>query len=164
MENDVRFTIDIPKSLHTKIKRSSIASGQSMKLLVCNALELIVDNSNGEVFYNIFSFIKSKVSLKKFVLEIAISPEEVFEEKESLLKINCPFCKEEESSLTVNKNKEIFFCFKCNVGGDVISFVSRYYNCSPSDAIRKLIKLYDIEVPDTYMNILNQKDKYSEST
>lgn len=52
----------------------------------------------------------------------------------------CPFHSEKTPSFTVNQSKQIFHCFGCGVGGDVISFVSKYENLSFNEAVNLLAK------------------------
>jgi len=55
-------------------------------------------------------------------------------EVESYWKGNCPFHIDESFSFTVNPTKNVFYCFQCHVGGDVITFISKIKNCSPLEA------------------------------
>ena len=57
------------------------------------------------------------------------------------LKGLCPFkgCGEKES-FTVSA-KEIFYCFECHKGGDVISFIATMKNISQLDAVEWIVKL-----------------------
>lgn len=41
----------------------------------------------------------------------------------------CPFHGEKTPSFTVNENKQIFQCFGCGAGGDVIDFIQEYHGC-----------------------------------
>ena len=40
----------------------------------------------------------------------------------------------------VSKSKQIYKCFGCNAGGDVISFVMRYENVDFMDAVKILAR------------------------
>jgi DNA primase len=44
----------------------------------------------------------------------------------SRLKALCPFHKEKTPSFTVNPERQIYHCFGCGVGGDVIRFIQEY--------------------------------------
>lgn len=61
----------------------------------------------------------------------------------------CPFHSEKDPSFTVNENKQMFFCFGCNVGGDVIKFIQLIENISYPEAIRMLAERSGIHLPQT---------------
>ncbi len=48
-----------------------------------------------------------------------------FETKGKELVVRCPFHDDERPSLRVNVEKNVFKCFACDVGGDVIAFVAK---------------------------------------
>lgn len=50
----------------------------------------------------------------------------------------CPFHEDSNPSLTISSTKQIFKCFACGQGGDVISFVSEYEKITFQQAIKKL--------------------------
>ena len=52
----------------------------------------------------------------------------------------CPFHSEKTGSFMVSKSKQIYKCFGCNAGGDVISFVMRYENVDLMDAVKILAR------------------------
>lgn len=52
----------------------------------------------------------------------------------------CPFHKEKTPSFTVNEEKQIFHCFGCGVGGDLIEFLSKYLNVNTYEVVRLLEK------------------------
>jgi len=60
---------------------------------------------------------------------------------------NCPFHLEKSPSFFVNPEKQFFNCFGCQVGGDVIKFVSMVENISFKEALIKLARLQGIEIP-----------------
>ena len=50
----------------------------------------------------------------------------------------CPFHKEKTPSFTVNPKTNLYHCFGCNAGGDVIGFICKKDNISFREAIEKL--------------------------
>ena len=42
----------------------------------------------------------------------------------------CPFHNEKTPSFSVSPDKGLFYCFGCQVGGNVASFISKYENIS----------------------------------
>jgi DNA primase len=50
----------------------------------------------------------------------------------------CPFHQEKTPSFTVNKDKQLFYCFGCGAGGDIFTFVMRIENLSFPQAARWL--------------------------
>jgi len=92
---------------------------------------------------NIFSFIKSRILIQDVVSEYTSL------KKAGLYwKASCPFHSEKDASFTVSPHKEIFYCFGCHAGGDVISFIEKMEQCSPLEAARFLVDRYNIEVPE----------------
>ena len=54
------------------------------------------------------------------------------------LKGLCPFHQEKSPSFTVNRDKGVFHCFGCGVGGDVVKFVQLYQKSTFPEAVRYL--------------------------
>lgn len=50
----------------------------------------------------------------------------------------CPFHGEKTPSFSVNQSKQIFYCFGCGKGGDVIKFTMEYENLTFQEAVKKL--------------------------
>jgi len=50
----------------------------------------------------------------------------------------CPFHREKSPSFNVNAQRQIFHCFGCHKGGDVISFVREYENLNFFEAVKRL--------------------------
>lgn len=51
-------------------------------------------------------------------------------------KASCPFHTEKTASFSINKNKQIFKCFGCGVGGDAITLVSKLFGVSPFESAK----------------------------
>lgn len=59
----------------------------------------------------------------------------------------CPFHKEKTPSFSVSPDKQIFHCFGCGVGGDVISFICKLENVNYKEAIEILAEKAGIALP-----------------
>ena len=59
----------------------------------------------------------------------------------------CPFHQEKTPSFMVSPAKQIFHCFGCNVGGDIIGFVRQYEKVGFKDALEILAKKLGLAVP-----------------
>ncbi len=61
----------------------------------------------------------------------------------------CPFHKEKTPSFSVSPDKQIFHCFGCGVGGDVITFICKIENVNYKEAIEILAEKSGIALPTT---------------
>lgn len=59
----------------------------------------------------------------------------------------CPFHKEKSPSFSVSPDKQIFHCFGCGVGGNVIHFVSKIENISFMETMEMLANRAGITLP-----------------
>jgi DNA primase len=50
----------------------------------------------------------------------------------------CPFHQEKTPSFTVSQAKQVFYCFGCGQGGDVIKFIERVENLTFAEAVERL--------------------------
>ena len=60
----------------------------------------------------------------------------------------CPFHNEKTPSFMASDAKQIFHCFGCGVGGDVVTFIRRVENLEYVDALKFLAKRSGITIPD----------------
>jgi DNA primase len=62
------------------------------------------------------------------------------------LKGLCPFHEEKSPSFNVTPGKELYYCFSCAAGGDVIKFVQSIENLTFSEAIERLAARAGVEL------------------
>src|SRR3990172_6887657 len=91
---------------------------------------------------NLFSHIKQRVPILNIVQEYT-----TLKRAGLYWKGCCPFHHERTASFTVSPHKEIFYCFGCHKGGDVIRFIEEMENCSPGEAARHLADRYNLTIP-----------------
>ncbi|MBU2628941.1 MAG: DNA primase, partial [Proteobacteria bacterium] len=58
----------------------------------------------------------------------------------------CPFHSEKTPSFSVNANKQIFHCFGCSAGGNVLSYVMKYHGISFPEAAKMLAFKHNITI------------------
>jgi len=61
----------------------------------------------------------------------------------------CPFHEEKTPSFNVNPDRQIFHCFGCQVGGNVISFLMQHEGLTFPEAVRNLGAEVGVEIPET---------------
>ena len=59
----------------------------------------------------------------------------------------CPFHNEKSPSLSVSPDKQIFHCFGCGIGGNVITFISKIEGIGFKEAIENLAERANISLP-----------------
>ena len=60
----------------------------------------------------------------------------------------CPFHNEKSPSFSVSRQKQMYYCFGCGAGGNVITFVMEYENYSFVEAVRMLAERAGIDIPE----------------
>ncbi len=58
----------------------------------------------------------------------------------------CPFHSDRKPSFTVSEEKQIFRCFGCGAGGDVIAFYMKFHNVGFAEAVRELARRYNLDL------------------
>ncbi|MCL2456593.1 MAG: DNA primase [Defluviitaleaceae bacterium] len=59
----------------------------------------------------------------------------------------CPFHSEKSPSFSVNRDKQIFYCFGCGAGGNVITFIRKIENMDFVDALKLLADRVHFNLP-----------------
>ena len=60
----------------------------------------------------------------------------------------CPFHSEKTPSFSVSPDKQLYHCFGCGEGGNVITFIMKEENLPFIDAVRLLADMYGMAVPE----------------
>ncbi|HEY9164827.1 MAG TPA: DNA primase [Candidatus Kryptonia bacterium] len=74
----------------------------------------------------------------------------------------CPFHTEKTPSFTVNREKGLYHCFGCGVGGNVFTFVTQYEKISFGEALRQLAARANIQLPSYSEGRQNEVDEVLE--
>lgn len=64
----------------------------------------------------------------------------------------CPFHNEKSPSFSVSPAKQIFYCFGCGAGGNVITFLMEYENASFQEALKMLADRAGVNLPELEYN------------
>ena len=59
----------------------------------------------------------------------------------------CPFHRERNPSFSVSPTKQMFYCFGCQAGGNVFTFLMKHENMTFSEAVKALAERAGIELP-----------------
>lgn len=62
-------------------------------------------------------------------------------------KVLCPFHSEKTPSFTITRQKQIFHCFGCGVGGNVFHFIMKYEHMTFPEAVASLAKRSGVTLP-----------------
>ena len=71
----------------------------------------------------------------------------------------CPFHNEKSPSFSVSPDKQIFHCFGCGVGGNVISFISKIEGIGFKESIEVLAERANIKLPTIDNSIDSKKEE-----
>lgn len=69
----------------------------------------------------------------------------------------CPFHSEKTPSFSVNDSKQIFHCFGCSVGGNVISYLMKYHGISFPEAVKMISRRYNIPIETRKMSFAKRR-------
>ena len=92
-------------------------------------------------FERLLEEIKTRIDIVDFISEYV-----QLKKSGQNFKALCPFHSEKTPSFMVNPSKQIFHCFGCGVGGDVVSFLMKYENIPFNEALRNVAKKAGIDL------------------
>lgn len=64
----------------------------------------------------------------------------------------CPFHNEKTPSFSVSEEKQLYYCFGCGAGGNVITFLMQKENMTFIEAIKYLAERANIKLDETYLS------------
>ena len=64
----------------------------------------------------------------------------------------CPFHNEKSPSFSVSPSKQMYYCFGCGAGGNVLTFIMEYENYSFPEALKYLADRVGVELPQQEMS------------
>ena len=71
----------------------------------------------------------------------------------------CPFHNEKSPSFSVSGQRQLYHCFGCGVGGNVITFVMEYENMTFLEAVKMLGERAGVALPQTSMSEEDRKER-----
>ncbi len=71
----------------------------------------------------------------------------------------CPFHNEKSPSFSVSGQRQLYHCFGCGVGGNVITFVMEYENMTFLEAVKMLGERAGVALPETSMSEQDKKER-----
>ncbi len=60
----------------------------------------------------------------------------------------CPFHNEKSPSFSVSRQKQMYYCFGCGAGGNVITFIQQYENAGFQEAVKMLAERAGVKLPE----------------
>lgn len=60
----------------------------------------------------------------------------------------CPFHNEKSPSFSVSRQKQMYYCFGCGAGGNVITFIMEYENYTFAEAVKLLAERAGVDIPE----------------
>lgn len=104
-----------------------------------------MENKNSEEF--IPEEIIEEVRLRADIVEVIAEHVSLQRKGKNYLGL-CPFHSEKTPSFTVTPEKQMFYCFGCNVGGNVFSFLMKKENWSFVESVQNLAFRYGVSLPE----------------
>ena len=80
-------------------------------------------------------------------IEAVVSPVVALKQSGSQMRGLSPFSQEKTPSFYINPDKNVFYCFSSNQGGDVIRFVQLHENLNVTEAVEALAKTATNKIP-----------------
>ena len=71
----------------------------------------------------------------------------------------CPFHNEKSPSFSVSGSRQLYHCFGCGAGGNVVTFIMEYENYTFPEAVKFLADRAGMELPETDYNDEERKER-----
>ncbi len=74
----------------------------------------------------------------------------------------CPFHNEKSPSFSVSQGKQMYYCFGCGAGGNVITFIQQYENAGFQEAVKMLAERAGVKLPEAeYSEEVKRRESHS---
>lgn len=83
-------------------------------------------------------------------------------QRQGQYKALCPFHDDQDPSMKVNTEKNIFNCFACGAGGNILDFVMKMDDCTVREAALKLAEKSDVAKPVSNKTATSKPNKQAE--
>ncbi|MCR5388698.1 MAG: DNA primase [Lachnospiraceae bacterium] len=70
----------------------------------------------------------------------------------------CPFHNDRNPSMHVSRTKQLYHCFSCGAGGNVITFLENYENFTYIEAIKELADMYNVKLEEEELSPERKKE------
>jgi DNA primase len=118
-----------------------------MRVGVCYAVNHFISTSCRIPLGKYSQEIKARVLAATDIVELVGSALELKPSGAGRFKALCPFHNEKTPSFSVSRDRQTFYCFGCEKGGDAISWVMEHEGLPFPEAMRKLADRAGIELP-----------------
>ena len=86
-----------------------------------------------------------EIKQKNDIIEVISEYVELRKMGESYFGI-CPFHEDKTETFSVNQQRQMYYCLGCGTGGNVITFIMEYKNCTFVEAIKFLAERGNITI------------------
>jgi DNA primase len=88
-----------------------------------------------------------EIKQKNDIIEVISEHVKLQKQGEAYLGV-CPFHQDKTKTFSVNRSTQTYYCLGCGTGGNVITFIMEYKNCTFVEAIKFLAERGNLAVFD----------------
>lgn len=158
-EKLIRMSFDVPDDLRDRLRLCAATNQMAQRKIVIKALEEFLAR---QLQTNPFSFLKKAIDIVTYLNE-EIEPLRGFLKKRSdgywsgICQLSdCP--RNTVTSFVVSQEKQIFYCFECCNGGDLLQFLSARNHMSIKEVLKELyvyvLKRDGLPLTEAHKNVL----------
>lgn len=115
-----------------------------------------IGSEGGTLYTQIDSNAVAEVKAKADIVEI-VSEQVRLQKKGKYYFGCCPFHLEKTASFSVSQERQMYYCFGCHAGGDVISFLMQTVGMTFAQAVEKLADRYGVKINVNELTVSEKK-------